>query len=470
MTKFAVKSLAVAASMVFAGGAFAGSISTPATDILATVYAVEALTATTDITLPTIQYTMGVARTTAQDFTVILTPSAGATFTAASCTAGLPTKASGLGTFSASLKRSSATECAYEVDITALSDTTLILQFAGLVLDTHTLNTAGTNASVTLALKDLGETAFIDNSGSLTRRVASSVQAVNIYAATSDIATTVDVNAAGGPLTGFVLVGDDTIIRAAASLTFDNNSVSAKAADGTTTFDFVATTGTAAITLTGTTSGVAADGLCIDLDGDSTFCETGEKFGITSTAGTISGLASAVFPGAGSTTTKKVTFLANGTSQLGTSRTFAVTGTITPQVGAAESFVDTSAKNATWWVWTANASQLMTPYMSTNAQYVTRFSLLNTGSTAVGYSVSCYAEGAATATNGAGGTLKAAGTTVLNAANVCTFSGAPRGAVTFTINAPINTVKGVYNIVDAVTGANGFVPLTRPYNATSTTE
>lgn len=470
MTKFAVKSLAVAASLVFAGSASAGVINAPATDVLATVYAVEALTATTDITLPTIQYTMGVARTLAQDFTVILTPSAGATFTAASCAAALPTKQAGTGAFTASVKRSSTSECAYEVDITTASDTTLILAFAGLVLDTHTLNTPGSTASVTLALKDLGETAFIDNSGVLTRRVASSVQAVNIYAATSDIATTVDVNAVGGPLTGFVAGGDDTIIRAAALLTFDNNSVGAKAADGATTFDFRATTGTAAITLTGTTSGVATDGLCIDLNADSVYCETGEKFGVTSTAGTISGVVSTVFPVVGNLSTKRVTFLANGTTQLGTSRTFAVTGTITPQVGAVEPLADTAGKNATYWVWTANASQLMTPYMSTNTQYVTRFSLLNTGSAAVGYSVRCYAEGAATATNGAAGTLKAAGTTVLNATDVCTFSGAPRGAVTFTINAPINSVKGVYNIVDAVTGANGFVPLTRPYNSANTTE
>ena len=71
MKKFAIKSLAVAAAAVCAGAAFAGSITGPATDALATPYAVEGLTNTTDITGPAVVYTMGVSRTPAQDFTKI---------------------------------------------------------------------------------------------------------------------------------------------------------------------------------------------------------------------------------------------------------------------------------------------------------------------------------------------------------------------------------------------------------------
>jgi len=472
MKKFTVKATALAIASVCGSAAFAGSITTPVNDAAAVVYAAEALLSTTDLTVPSIVYTMGVARTTAQDFTVILTPSAGATFTTAGCLAALPT-IGGAGAATVSQKRSSASECAYEVDVTTAFTTATTLTFANLVFDTHGLNVAGGNASVTVALKDLGETAFIDNSGTLTRKVATSVQAVNIYAAAADTATTADVNATGGPLTGFVAGGAapaDTAIIAKANLTFDNNSANAKAADGTTNFDFAATAGTAAVTLTGTTSGLKTDSFCIDLDADATLCETGEKFTATATAATLTGIASTTFPAQGATATRLVSFEADGTTQLGTSRSFAVSGTITPAVGAAEALADTASKNATWWTWTANASQLMTPYLSTNAQYVTRFSLLNTGSTDVGYSVTCYTENGSTATNGATGTLKASKTTVVAAADACSFSGAPRGAVMFTINAPINTVKGVYNIVDAATGANGFVPLTRPYNAANTTE
>ncbi|MBA4344743.1 MAG: hypothetical protein C0423_21590 [Methylibium sp.] len=342
-------------------------------------------------------------------------------------------------------------------------------------MDSHTLNVAGNSASITLNLWDLGETARIDNNAAVTRTVATSVQAVNVYAAAADTATSADVNATGGPLTGFVAGGAapaDTASIAKANLTFDNNSANAVGADGATPFDFAATTGTVSLTLTGTTSGLKADSFCIDLDNDASLCEAGEKFTASSGTSTLSSIASSVFPATGNAATRTVTFEADGTTQLGTSRTFAVSGTITPQVGAAESLADTASKNATWWTWTANASQLMTPYLSTNAKYVTRFSLLNTGSAAVGYSVKCYAEGTNVATNGANGTLKANGTTIVNAADACSFSDAatPRGAVVFTINAPINTVKGAYNIVDATTGANGFVPMVRPYNSANTTE
>ena len=225
MKKFTVKAVASAVGVVCAAVAHAGSISTPATDAAATVYAVEAMTNGTALTLPTIRYTMGVTRTVAQDFTVILTPSAGTSFTVASCTTAIPTLFAGTGVIVASLKRASSSECAYEVDVTTATDTTSILQFAGLGVSTHTLGAAGSNISVTLALKDLGETAFIDNSGTLTRQVARSVQSVNIYAAASDTATVADVNATTGPLTGFVAGGAapvDTATNARANLTFDN--------------------------------------------------------------------------------------------------------------------------------------------------------------------------------------------------------------------------------------------------------
>ena len=312
--------------------------------------------------------------------------------------------------------------------------------------------------------------------------MATSVQAVNIYAAFSDAGTpttdtAADVNAPGGPLTGFLVAGDDDVGTARAdSVYFDNNSVHAKLPDGVTDFDFRSTTGTASMTLNGSTSGLEPGLFCVDTDGDGTECETGEKMTTTTSSGTLSGIASDKFPTVGNAEMRTVSFTADGTTQLGTSRTFGLTGSIAPQAWASLPTKTEPIKdkgfNGVAWVWSANASQLMSPYMSTNALYVTRFSMLNLGALDVGYSVQCFTEGAGTATNGANGTLKGNGTTVLNASDVCTFSDPtkPRGAVLFTINAPIESVKGVYNIVDAVTGANGFVPLTRPYKQQKTTE
>ena len=477
MKKFTVKATALAIASVCGSAAFAGDITSPATDSAAVKYAVEALTAATELTLPNVVYTLGVNRTATQDFTVIVTPSAGATFKASTCATAVPTFGAAFTDAAATVKRASTTECAYEIDVSTTNanavtaGATATLTFSGLVLSGHTLNTAGNSASVSIALKDLGETAFIDNSAAVTRKVATAVQAVNVYANASDTGTKASVNAAGGPLTGFIVANDDTATVAMAQLTFDNNSVGAKNAAGAN-FDFKTTTGTVALTLTGPTTGLKANKFCINLDGDGNLCETGEVFTATDSSAVLTAIPSSVFPAAGATTTKDVTFEADGTTQLGTSRTFALTGTVTPQVGAAESLADTNGKNSTWWVWSADASQLVAPYMSTNAKYVTRFSLLNTGTSAVGYSVQCYAEGSNVATNGANGTLKANGTTIIEAANACSFSDTtkPRGAVVFTINAPINTVKGAYNIVDATTGANGFVPMVRPYDSTKTTE
>jgi hypothetical protein len=474
MKKFTVKATALAIASVCGSAAFAGSFTTPADDTNANVpkYAAEALTSSTAVTTVAFAYTMGVARTTAQDMTLILTPSTGATFDATTCTSAAPA-VSGAGAATVTLKRASTTECAWDVDVTTAFTTSTVLTFTGLKLATHGLATAGSSASVTLALKDPGETSFVDNVSTVSRKIARSVQAVSIDAATSDTGTVADVNASGGPLTGFVAANDDSATKAAMTLTLDNNSANALAANGVALFDFTATTGTAALTFTGSTNGLKANKFCVDWDGSGIgSCDTGEVFTTTATTAVLSGIASSKFPAQGATSTKKVSFEADGTTQLGTGRTFALTGTITPQVGAAENLADANGKNSTAWVWSANASQLVAPYMSTNDKYVTRFSLLNTGTSAVGYSVQCYAEGSNVATNGSTGTLKASGTTIVPAADACSFSDAtkPRGAVVFTINAPINTVKGTYNIVDATTGANGFVPMTRPYNSANTTE
>jgi hypothetical protein len=475
MTKFAMKSLAVAASLVCTGAAFAGTITAPAAP---TKYAAEAMTPATAVTLPAITYTMGVGRPIGNGFTFIVTPSVGATFaTVAGVQCPIPVYV-GPSTVSTTVKRQSPTECAYDVQVSvaaiAVGNTFTV---NGLTLATHPLATVGGAVSVNVNLKDPGETAQIDNTNTLAVAVATSVQAINIYAATSDTGTVADVNAVGGPLTGLVpevapvLVAiRDTATIGLFNLTFDNNSQNAQNATGAANFDFKATAGTAAFTLTGTTSGLKAGKFCIDLNDNGTYCEAGEVLTANATSGTLSGIPSSVFPAQGPVATHAVSFQVDGVTPLGTSRTFALTGSITPAVGAVEALADVASKDATAWVWGANASQLVAPYMSTNAKYVTRFSLLNTGAASVGYSVQCYAEGANVATNGANGTLKGAGTTVLDAGSVCSFSDAtkPRGAVVFTINAPIGTVKGAYNIVDATTGANGFLPMTRPYGASTT--
>jgi hypothetical protein len=113
----------------------------------------------------------------------------------------------------------------------------------------------------------------------------------------------------------------------------------------------------------------------------------------------------------------------------------------------------------------------MTPYFNNNVNYITRFFFLNTSASDVSYSVQCFTEGGNTVTNGTGGTLAANATTNVAASSVCTFpAGTPRGAVIFTINAPIQSVKGTFQQISP-TGADGVLqPLVRPYTTGATTE
>jgi hypothetical protein len=477
MKKFAAKAVVSAVGVVCAGLAQAGSITLPATT---TVYAQEAMTNTTALSLPSVTYAMGVGRPIGNGFTVIVTPSSGALFNG-TCPSTLAY--TGASTVSTTLKRQSTAECAYDVQIaTAAVSAGDTFQIVGLVSNSHTLGTAGNSLSVSFTLKDPSENSFVDQSGPVSKAVASSVQAVNVYAATSDIGTSADVNATAGPLLGFIAQNGDTTTRANAFLTLDNNSAGAKCPDGTTTYSFKGSTGTCSalntggtgtvlLTLTGTTSGVATNKLCFDANNNATYCESGEVFTLSGGTTATLTLAASAFPDQGPIATREVTFLADGVTSLGTSRTFAVSGTVSAPVGTAHSFTDTASKNSTWWVWTANASQLMTPYFTTDAKFLSRYFILNTSSAAVSYSTTCYSEGGAI-TYGASrtGTLAANALSSVNAAAICTITGATRGSVIFTINAPIGSVKGSYQYVDPVSLNGVSVPLTRPYNNANTTE
>lgn len=467
MKKYAISAVAFAASALAAGSALAGEISLPASP---TTFAVEALAPSTAVTTPTIAYKMGVGRPVGNGFTIIMTPSASATFGA--CV--VPVYA-GASTVSVTVKRQSATECAYDVQVAAapvaVNDT---FTWTGQTFATHPLANKGQTISVSINLKDPGETSQVDNSAAITKAIAESKQSINIYAATSDTNTVADVNATGGPLTGFVASAAapaDTATIAQANLTFDHNSGNFKAADGTTNYTWAG--GTVSLKLAGTNTGAKTNKFCIDLNNNAILCEAGEVFTLAGTDATIADVDSG-FPAQGTMETRAVSFEADGTTQLGTSRTFAVSGTVTPTLAGtiANALEDTASKNATYWVWSANASQLMTSYFTTDARFLTRFFFLNTGTANVGYSATCYAETGNAITYGAGktGTLSGNGQTAVNARDVCTFAGNTRGSVVFTINAPINTVKGSYQAVDPVSLNNSISPMVRPYNQANTTE
>ncbi len=490
MKKFPVKAVAAAMTAVCGSAAFAtansGQITAPAAT---TKYAVESLISTTDITAPAVVYFVGVARTTAQDFTVLIKPTNGAKFDIASCTTAIPVAApvgTGAGVATASLKRASEDECAYEVDVntTAFSTPTfdangvgvngVTLTLTGLKYTSHKLATAGETAGVEMALFDLGETARIDTTANQTVDTAKSGQALRITAA-ADTGTKADVNDEMGPLFGFVTAGADVDATADASFIIHNNSLEGagtwKKPDGATAWNFGTDATNLKLTIAGNYGGMANNGIALS------------GFVVNPTAVTTSANTSVVFtvlpanlntaPG---NTTITATFTSARTASLGTSRVFGVQGLADVITGADE----TVAGSDSWWTWGANAIQLSSPWFSTDpgAGVFTRFFFQNLGTDAT-YSAECQVESAAalnqlnnvsnstavTVATPAARVVKGTlykGLTVLQAKDVCTFSSGTRGSVTFTINAPAGNVKGLFKY-DLNGTATTTVPLERTY-------
>jgi hypothetical protein len=464
MTKFTLKAITLATASVCGSAAFAGTITAP----VVVNYAIEALAAppaaaTAIAGIPAIVYTMGVARTAAQDFTIIYKPTSGSTFGACPIAPAAFT-IGGTGAATVSNKRSSATECAYEVDVTAPTDTTTTVAIAGLTFATHNLGAAaGNTAGLTVGLFDLGETARIDNNADLTATVAQSGNALTLTA-TADTGTKADVNDEFGPLFGFVTGSGDNDATADATFSIGNNSTGAfRLPDGTTPWDF-SLHGTAInVTIPGNFQGLATNGFLVDHS-----CGTDPTATVAGGNATFT-LLPANFTCGTTTYSVETTFTSARTASLGTSRVFGVSAVGDVVTGANRNL----SGNAAWWTWGANASQLMTPFFTLNSLFLTRFYFLNTSTSPVTYSATCYSEGGAVINYGTAktGTLGGNGMTTVNARDVCSFAtGTPRGSIIFTVNAPIESIKGSYQYIDQVSLNGANVMMVRPYTQQATTE
>jgi len=476
MKNFTYKALAVATIAACGSSAHAGYGASAAPK-----YAVEGVAATTAVNLSPIYYSMGVSRQTTQPFTIIVRVPQGSAQTLTCGTA--PTTGGGAlnattgvasgsaaGAFTVTVKRASSTECAYDVNVTTTLAVNDVINFAGVQLSNHSLTTAGDSELLNIALYDTGESARVDNSVDKQVTVATSGRAVSLTA-TADTHTTADVNFNSGnnPLFGFVAGGTGTSTTAdLANTTYANFSL---AIDST---NFVNAAGSAVnaanllsnvvVTISGDFTGVKT-----------TFGGTGNSAVTTSVGATsaVTGSASsAVFSISGAnmhptaTTTFQVALVTAQTVSLGTSRTFGVSAVVNPSLNGAAA--QTLAGNASWWTWKANAIQLQSAFFNndTTNGNLTRFFFQNLG-TAANYSAQCYGETGVTPTSGSAisGTL-AAGTTAINASDICTFSTGKRGSIVFTINSASSKVKGVYQ--QAINGAAAaYIPLERPYGSST---
>lgn len=105
---------------------------------------------------------------------------------------------------------------------------------------------------------------------------------------------------------------------------------------------------------------------------------------------------------------------------------------------------------------TRNGGQLTSPWFSTAPGYVSRFILTNTSSAAASYTVSVVTETGNTATTvpaALSGSVPANGMVAINATDIVSaFSGATRGAVTFTFQTGRANINGTYQIVNTTSG------------------
>lgn len=451
-----VLSAAVSAALVgFAGVAQAGSITAPAAPVK---YAVEAITATTDITLPNVVYTMGVARTTVQDFTIIYTLPAGTLFQA---TPAAPVSA----LFTATLKRGGAgtNQVVYDIDVTATAGIAVgdTITLVAPVLDNSTLGTVGNSVAMSVDLWETGETARVDNLTALSATVATGATAASLTTTACDAGTTTNVNATI-PLAGFLAGADasaDDTATIAKCTTLTAANTTAGVRNPTNAADYTLVAGdVVTLTVTDPTGflGLAANGLFWDIDnGDDN--DANETFTVSGNNATRI-VAGDIFTGA-----HKVQYTSDATTPMGTARVLSVAGAIAPAVGTAASL----GSNSAWWTWTSNGTVLQSPWFSTfGGGYTNRFVLMNTGSTAATYAATVQAEAGNTVTMGSaqGGTIPAGGQLVVNASDVATFSGNSRGTVSFTLNAPASQVKGTFQQVNPNTASVTNVPLERVYS------
>jgi len=458
-------------------------------DSAAQKFAAEALTATTQITAASATYTIGIDRASASEFSVTMVPSVTGTLFHATACSRVPEVASGTATVSS--KRSSTTECAWSIIPTSnwqanSSNFTVRPSFA-----THTLNAAGNSVGVILDIRDAGELSRLDNSAAITRVVGTSVNSVALVSPTENTGTIIDVNfvksSVAMPLMGFVggtpaaNPGSSTVARGVFYIlnnaTTTDTSVpptvaaqNARAADGTTAFNWQgqASAGGIAVTVSGNFQGLSTVAVVSDANpGVALASAPVVTVNAASTTATFT-IARTDLGVAGTRTGFTLNLTSAGTASLGTSRTFGISAVATPAVGAAV----TLAGNASWWAWTANAIQLVTPFFNTDpgAGVYTRFFFSNTGTAVANYTSSCLGESGNTVTQLAAGATGsthtgslAVGTTAINARDLCTFSGLQRGSIVFTVNAPAGNIRGVYKL-DSSTGINSFLPMNRPYS------
>lgn len=448
---------ALAATVLMSGPAYSASTLTGGFTVAAEGIASSTVVGDTTIGTPQLKTTMGVPLVSfggGTHYTFILQLPAGATLAVATGAKPTLTYAGG-GSVVISPKVIGTNRYSWDLFVTASTSPLDSFTLSNIAVNGHGLQNPGTFV-VTVNIMDQGETAQIDNPTPVPFPLYTSVDVVNVYASAivpnspgTVKKTTTNVTDPAGPLFGFVVPGAqtpaDAQYKAFSNYVLVNNVIGALLPNLSGFYDFTVAGGSVALTVTDTSNfgGLAPGGFCLGVN-----C-----FTVTAGVATLT-LPASAFSLEPSAVNTNNTFLATGTTSLGTSRTFGLSGTVTP-AGAAltHPLVNTNGINGGYWTWGANATVLQSPWFSTfnsGGTFQNRFVFLNSGAAPITYTSICFAETGNTATLGtkAAGTLIAAGTTVINATDVCTFSGNTRGSVQFVISGPAGSLSGDFQQVN----------------------
>lgn len=110
-----------------------------------------------------------------------------------------------------------------------------------------------------------------------------------------------------------------------------------------------------------------------------------------------------------------------------------------------------------------NGTVVDTPYITLTPGYLSRVMFTNTGTSPAPYEAIVVTDDGATATLGAAGEgiIPAGANLQINASDLVGFSGKPRGAVRFIVDAPNTAIQGIYQTVNLNTGDAQSVLLNR---------
>ncbi len=186
--------------------------------------------------------------------------------------------------------------------------------------------------------------------------------------------------------------------------------------------------------------------------GDFSFVTDKNSVKIDGTAATsLTGTTKANFGSVVGSGDKTLAVTANTTTAI-PAGTYTATVALTAQTG----YTVTSPAAATIGTINRDGNQLLIPLAQSVSGYISRFTLVNRGSSDAAYTVSIIQEDGGTATvsgDAASGTVKANSTKVveLTSATITNFNG--RGALLVTVEAASNTISGTYQITNRASGA-----------------